>query len=84
MTTTKYNLTLLFNGETFKKRTANLKEAILSLKPEALVTEVYLIVKPVGSKEDATERKLNLIQGKRLFNNEEFMEVFINNLLLSN
>lgn len=77
-----YNLTLLFNGETYKKRTSNIKEAILSLKPESLVTEVYVIVKPVGSKEDPTERKLNLIQGKRLFNNEDFLDVFIMNLLL--
>jgi hypothetical protein len=80
---TKYNLTLLFNGETFNKRATNLKEAILALKPEALVTEVYVKVKPVGSKEDDTERKLSLIQGKKLFNNEDFMTVFINNLLLT-
>jgi hypothetical protein len=81
--TTKYNLTLLFNGETFNKRTTNLEEAILSLKPESLVTEVYVIVKPVGSKEDPTERRLNLIQGKKLFRDENFMSVFINNLLLT-
>ena len=78
----KYNLTLQFNGEVFKKRTENISEAILSLKPESLVTEIYLTVIPVGSKEK-TERRLNLLQGKRLFNNEDFLAVFIHNLLLS-
>lgn len=77
----KYNLTLLMNGETIKKRTENIKEAILSLKPEVLVTEIYVIVQKVGSK-DTTERKLNLIQGKKLFRDENFLDVFIMNLLL--
>jgi hypothetical protein len=80
--TTKYNLTLLFNGETFKKRTNDIKETILSFMPESLVTEVYVVVKPVGSKSDPIERKLNLTQGKKLFRDENFMDVFINNLLL--
>jgi hypothetical protein len=77
----KYNLTLLLNGETKKKRTENIKDAILSLKPEVLYTEVYVIVSKVGSK-DKIERNLNLIQGKKLFNNEDFLDVFILNLLL--
>lgn len=77
----KYNLTLLMNGETIKKRTENIKDAILSLKPEVLVTEIYVIVQKVGSK-DTTERKLNLIQGKKLFRDENFLDVFIMNLLL--
>lgn len=77
----KYNLTLLMNGETIKKRTENIKDAILSLKPEVLVTEVYVNVQKVGSK-DKTERKLNLIQGKKLFRDENFLDVFIMNLLL--
>lgn len=69
------------NGETIKKRTENIKDAILSLKPEVLVTEVYVNVQKVGSK-DKTERKLNLIQGKKLFRDENFLDVFIMNLLL--
>lgn len=69
------------NGETIKKRTENIKDAILSLKPEVLVTEIYVIVQKVGSK-DTTERKLNLIQGKKLFRDENFLDVFIMNLLL--
>lgn len=69
------------NGETIKKRTENIKDAILSLKPEVLVTEIYVNVQKVGSK-DITERKLNLVQGKKLFRDENFLDVFIMNLLL--
>lgn len=77
----KYNLTLLLNGETHKKRTDNIKDAILSLKPEVLYTEMYVIVQKVGSK-DKIERRLSLIEGKKLFINEDFLDVFIINLLL--
>lgn len=71
----------MFNGETYKKRTDNIKDAILSLEPEVLLTEMYVIVQKTGVK-DKIERRLNLIQGKRLFKNEDFLDVFINNLLL--
>lgn len=77
----KYNLTLLFNGETKKKRTENIKDTILSLKPEVLYTEVYVILSEVGSK-NKTERRLSLRQGKQLFNNDSFLDVFIINLLV--
>jgi len=77
----KYNLTLLFNGETKKKRTENIKDTILSLKPEVLYTEMYVNLSKIGSK-DKTERRLSLSQGKQLFNNDTFLDVFINNLLV--
>lgn len=77
----KYNLTLLFNGETKKKRTENIKDTILSLKPEVLYTEVYVILSEVGSK-NKTERRLSLRQGKQLFNSDSFLDVFIINLLV--
>lgn len=77
----KYNLTLLFNGETKKKRTENIKDTILSLKPEVLYTEVYVILSEVGSK-NKTERRLSLRQGKQLFNSDSFFDVFIINLLV--
>lgn len=76
-----YNLTLQFNGETFNKRPKKetLKKTILSLKPSVLYTEMYVTLK---DKQDVRERKLNLVQGKNLFNNEDFLDVFIINLLL--
>lgn len=76
-----YNLTLQFNGETFTKRPKKetLKRAILSLKPDVLYTEMYVTLK---DKEYVRERKLTLVQGKKLFSNEDFLDVFIINLLL--
>lgn len=74
-----YNLTLKFNGETFNKRPKDVRKAILSLKPDWLHTEVYVTIKKGN---DIRERKLNLIQGKKLFNDENFLQVFIINLLL--
>lgn len=76
----KFKLEMLFNGKKFSKRTDNIEESILSLKPDVLYTEVYVIV---TNNKELTERKLNLIQGKRLFLVDEFRTVFINNLLLN-
>lgn len=75
-----YKLEMVFNGFSFKKRTDNIEEAILSFKPDVLYTDVYVIV---TNKKEIIERKLNLIQGKRLFLNENIRAVFINNLLLN-
>jgi len=74
-----YNLTLKFNGEELTKRRKDIKQAILSLKPEWLHTEVYVTLK---KGDDVRERKLNLTQGKNLFRNEDFLDVFVMNLLL--
>jgi hypothetical protein len=51
----------------------------MSLKPETLYTEVYVIV---GKKGDTIERRLSLTQGRKLFQNDDFLGIFINNLLL--
>jgi hypothetical protein len=75
----KYNLTLSFNGLTFKKRTDNLAGAILALKPEILYTEVYASTSRIGSK-NKIEKRLSLFDGKKLFLNEDFLKVFVNNL----
>lgn len=79
--TKKYKLTMLFNGLSFNKQTDNIAETILSLAPEILYTEVYVIVRNNKTKE-VTDRRLNLIQGKKLFRDETILEIFINNLLL--
>lgn len=80
-TTFLYTLKMLFNGESFTKRTNNIEEAILDLKPELLHTELYFVLDKKGS-EEPIERKLNLVQGRKLFINEDFRAVFLNNLLL--
>lgn len=82
--TPTYRIVIERNGETIKKRTDDVKEAILSSKPELLFTDVYITVsKGAGKIKEVMERKLNLVQGKRLYSSEEMLEVFINNLLIS-
>lgn len=79
----RYVFSILMNGETYTtgiNGACDIKEAILSFKPEVLYTEVYVIVDDSG---EVRDRKLTLIQGKKLFNDEDFIEIFINNLLLS-
>ena len=74
----KYELIMQFNGETFTTKTNDIKEAILSLKPEILYTEIYITV---TKGELVMERFLNLKRGRNLFINEDFINVFIINLL---
>lgn len=74
-----YSVELLFNGLSFKKRTQDISKTILSFKPEVLYTDMFVIVK---KGKDVTERHLNLKQGKNLFVNEDYLPIFINNLLL--
>ena len=75
----KYGVTFLINGETKRKRTDNIEEAILSVKPPLVHTEMFVTVK-VG--DNRIERKLNLINARKLFNDSLFREIFINNLML--
>lgn len=72
-------LTLSFNGETYTKIPKDVKEAILSVKPQFLFTDVYVTFK---NKNDVRERKLNLHEGRKLFQDDNFLEVFVMNLLL--
>ncbi len=75
-----YKLKMLVNGLEFKKNTDNLDETILKLKPEMVYTEAYITV---SKGKEVSERRLNLRQAKNLFINENFRQVFINNLLLT-
>lgn len=74
----KYKLEMFFNGQRFDTETDNIREAILSFKPDSLYTEVFI---SIIRGEHIMDRKLNLRQGKNLFINNDFMEVFISNLL---
>lgn len=77
-----YRITIERNGETIKKRTDDIKSAILNSKPELLYTDIYVTISTGTGKEKTTmERKLNLTQGKRLYSTDTVLEVFINNLL---
>ena len=77
----EYLLEVVMNNESFAVETDNLDEAIVSLKPEQLLSEVYIKV----TKGEATcERRLSLNEAKRVFLNEVNREVLINNLLIVN
>jgi hypothetical protein len=76
----KYSLKMTFNGEEFNTKTNDLDDAILSLKPELLHTEVY--VTATKGKEES-ERRLSLTQAKRVFRDDLVRQVFIHNLLLN-
>lgn len=75
----KYELTFTLNGKTDIVKTNDVKEAIVSLKPEFPFTEAYITVR-FG--DVSRERMLGLQQVKKLFNDPEFLDVFIINLLL--
>ena len=75
-----YKVEMVFNGSTFKKTTDDVAKTIVELKPDVLHTEVYV---SVSKGKDTMERKLNLVQGKRLFLSEDFLSVFISNLMFA-
>jgi len=72
-----YFLDFYVNGKRFKKRTSDLQKTFASL--ETPITEMFVTVK----KGDRTsERKLTLVQARKLINDEDYRGIFINNLLL--
>lgn len=69
----EYHLIMQFNNETYDCFTNNLKISILSFAREVF-TEMFVIIK----KGEATfEKKLNLIQAKKLFNDMQSLEIFL-------
>lgn len=79
ITEKEYSVNLIFNGEEYKTKDTDLRNAILKLKPEQLLTEIFAKVEYRGNK---IERHLSLVQGKRLFMSDDFLDVFIINLNL--
>jgi hypothetical protein len=76
----KYVIEFVFNGFTFNVNTNDINDAIMYFKPEILYTDIYITVK---DGEFTMERHLNLKQGKNLFINNDFREIFINNLMIN-
>lgn len=76
----KYKVELTFNGETVIKKTDDLNEMFLSIKPDMLHTEMFIkVIKGT----DVMDRHLKLSNARKLFVDDMFREIFINNLLLS-
>lgn len=80
MSKKKYTITLHTNGKVFKKNTDDIESGILALQPDSFFTESFVSVTNGKVKMD---RHLNLVQTKKLFNDEIFRAVFISNLLLA-
>lgn len=74
-----YKVEMMFNELKFRKQTDDIAKAIMELKPEQLYTDLYVVV---TKGKDRMERHLNLKQGKTLFISEDFLGIFINNLML--
>ena len=85
MKTTKkvYTLKGRINETPFSKRTSDIKATLLALKPEFVFTDTYIVLSTgAGASKITTERKLNLVQGKKLFNSEDYLTVFLQNLMV--
>lgn len=69
----------IINGETTNTKTDNVEETLLSLKPQLVLTEMYLTV---AKGEAKAERRLTAKQARHFFNDDIFRQVFMNNLLI--
>lgn len=75
-----YSIQFLFNGLKLNKRNKSINDAILSVKPDVLLTEFYIRVRK--GKDNERFMRLSLRDGKKLFNNDVYREIFINNLMI--
>jgi hypothetical protein len=75
----KLSVSFKFNGEVKRKRTDDLFQTIEEVKPPLLHTEVYLTIKKDGH---TIERRLGLIDARRIFRDEMARRIFINNIQL--
>lgn len=73
-----YQVEIKMNGEVFKKKGADLDETIMKLKPEFVLTQSFVTI---TYKKRIFERMLTLVDGRKLFNDETYREMFINNLI---
>jgi len=74
----KYTLELVFNGETFTKETDDLKESFMSMKQDFVHTEGYI---SITKGELVFQRKLELVKLRKLFANEDELDIFITTLM---
>lgn len=75
----KLAVSFKFNGEKKNKKTDDLFKTIEEVKPPMLHTELYLTIQKDGH---TIERRLGLIDARRIFRDEMARQVFINNMQL--
>ncbi len=73
-----YDIEIKVNGEVLKDTSDNLKEAIQRMKPEFIHTEGYITI---TKGEAVFERMLNLVSMRKIFADEQQLEIFINNVM---
>lgn len=76
---TKYNVEFNINGEIKKKQTNDIAKAIEEVTPPVVLTGMYVTIKKGAH---LIERRLNLVQARRVFLNPTYREIFVNNLML--
>lgn len=75
----KYKLTITLGGEVYKIQTDDIKEAILSLKPQK-ITNTVIIKAERGKK--SVEKKVFVFLARRIFNNPLAAQFFAKSLTL--
>lgn len=73
----KYSLKAVINGKQYSKRTDDVEKTLVELKPEFVLTEMYVTVKQDKA---LVERRLVAAQAKKFYQDPIFRQVFINNL----
>jgi len=75
-----YTGTFNFNGKELVVEGSNIEELIMEVKPDFLHTEMFIAIQ---KGKDQMDRHLDLLKGKKLFADETFRGIFINNLMLA-
>ena len=77
--TKAYSVMAIINGKTTNTKTDDVQDTLLKLKPDLVLTEMYVTVEKGEAK---AERRLTAKQARHFFNDEVFRTVFMNNLLI--
>ncbi len=77
-----YTLSGKINDNHFSIRTDNVREAIKALEPEEIFTESYItLTKGEGAEQIVNEQKLDFTKTKRVFRDDDVLNIFVQNLL---
>ena len=73
----KYTLKAIINGIHYSKRTDDVEKTLVELKPEFVLTEMYVTIK---QKDALIERRMIAQHAKKFYQDPIFRQVFISNL----
>lgn len=79
----QYVLSGSINGELFIETTSDIKKSITSRAPKEIFTESYITLsKGEGANKIVNEQRLDFIKTKRVFRDENALDIFVQNLLV--